>query len=203
MGLEDGPVRSERRGLARLFSAGLITGAADDDPSGIVTYSQAGAQFAYSLSWTMLVSLPLLAAVQQIAARVGRTTGRGIVANMRGRFPTSLLVLTVLLLVTANTINLGADLSAMGEVAALVLGGPPHPYVIGFGLFCAGAQIFVHYARYVRVLRWLTLSLFAYVATALAIDVPWAEVAWRSLVPTRPVWRPSMASQMGRHPAWH
>ena len=128
-------------------------------------------------------SLPLRAAVQQIAARVGRTTGRGIVANMRSRYPSSFIVLIVILLVTANTINLGADLGAMGEVTALAVGGPPHPYVIGFGLFCAGTQIFVHYANYVRILRWLTLSLFAYVATTLAIDVPWGEVARRTLLP--------------------
>lgn len=178
-----GEGRLHRTGLKRLFGAGLITGAADDDPSGIVTYSQAGAQFGYQLSWTMLVSLPLLASVQQIAARVGRTTGRGLVANLHGRSPRPVLVSTVLLLAVANGINLGADLGAMGEVAAMVVGGPPHPYVIAFGLACGLAQIFVHYAAYVRFLRWLTLSLFAYVATTLAIAVPWGEVATRVLLP--------------------
>lgn len=178
--------RPKRSSVARLFGAGLITGAADDDPSGIVTYSQAGAQFGYQLGWTMLVSLPLLAAVQQIAARVGRTTGRGLIANLRGHAPRTVLIGTVLLLAIANVINLGADLGAMGEVAALVIGGPPHPYVIAFGAFCAIAQIFIHYASYVRFLRWLTLSLFAYVATTLAVAVPWGEVVMRTLLPTIP-----------------
>jgi Mn2+/Fe2+ NRAMP family transporter len=180
------PVERGKRphGLRRLFGAGLITGAADDDPSGIVTYSQAGAQFGYQLSWTMLVSLPLLAAVQQIAARVGRTTGRGLIANLRGRAPRALVIGTVMLLAIANSINLGADLGAMGEVAAMIAGGPPHPYVIALGVFCGLAQIFIHYRAYVRFLRWLTLSLFAYVATALAVSVPWGEVITRTLVPS-------------------
>ncbi|MCW3837321.1 NRAMP family divalent metal transporter [Sphingomonas canadensis] len=170
-------------GLSRLIGAGLITGAADDDPSGIVTYSQAGAQFGYQLNWTMLATLPLLAAVQQIAARVGRVTGRGVVANLRDRVPRSILLAIVLLLAVANAINLGADLGAMGEVAAMVAGGAPHPYVLAFGAFCAIAQIFVSYGRYVRLLRWLTLSLFAYVGTALAVAIPWGEVLKRTVVP--------------------
>lgn len=170
--------------LSRLIGAGLITGAADDDPSGIVTYSQAGAQFGYQFSWTMLVSLPLLAAVQQIAARVGRVTGRGVIANLHGRMPRWLLLAIVLLLAVANAINLGADLGAMGEVAAMIAGGPPHPYVLAFGAFCAVAQIFVNYSAYVRLLRWLTLSLFAYVATALTVEVPWREVLKQTLIPT-------------------
>jgi Mn2+/Fe2+ NRAMP family transporter len=170
-------------GLRRLFGAGLITGAADDDPSGIITYSQAGAQFGYQLSWTMLVTLPLLAAIQQIAARIGRTTGRGLIANLHGRSPKALIVGVVLLLGIANAINLGADLGAMGEVAAMLLGGRPHLYVIAFGAFCALAQIFVPYASYVRFLRWLTLSLLAYVATTLAVAVPWREVLTRTVLP--------------------
>jgi Mn2+/Fe2+ NRAMP family transporter len=171
-------------GLRRIFGAGLITGAADDDPSGIITYSQAGAQFGYQLGWTMLVTLPLLAAIQQIAARVGRTTGRGLVANLIGQSPKSLIVGIVLLLAIANAINLGADLGAMGEVAAMLFGGRPHLYVIAFGAFCALAQIFVPYAGYVRLLRWLTLSLLAYVATTLAITVPWREVLARTVFPS-------------------
>ncbi|WP_371422543.1 NRAMP family divalent metal transporter [Tardiphaga sp.] len=170
--------------LSRLIGAGLITGAADDDPSGIVTYSQAGAQFGYQLNWTMLVSLPLLATVQQIAARVGRVTGKGVVANLRERTPRTVLFAIVLLLAIANAINLGADLGAMGEVAAMVAGGPPHPYVIGFGVFCAIAQIIVSYSAYIRFLRWLTLSLFAYIATTLAVAVPWREVLERTLIPS-------------------
>jgi Mn2+/Fe2+ NRAMP family transporter len=173
-----------RLGYAAFFGAGLITGAADDDPSGIITYSQAGAQFGYQLGWTMLVTLPLLAAIQQIAARVGRTTGRGLVANLIGQSPKSLIVGIVLLLAIANAINLGADLGAMGEVAAMLFGGRPHLYVIAFGAFCALAQIFVPYAGYVRLLRWLTLSLLAYVATTLAITVPWREVLARTVFPS-------------------
>lgn len=172
-----------RRGLARLFGAGLITGAADDDPSGIATYSQAGAAFGYGLAWTMLFTLPLLAAVQELAARVGRATGRGIAANARHRLPRWALVGSVLLLATANTINLGADLGAMGAAASLVMGGPPHPYVLLFGAVSALAAVFVNYSRYVKILRWLTLSLLAYVGTALVIPVPWTDVLGAVIAP--------------------
>ena len=138
---------------------GLITGAADDDPSGIATYSQAGAQFGLGLAWTMLFTFPLLACIQEISARIGRTTGQGIAANLRDFYPRPLLLGTVGLLTIANTINLGADLGAMGEALKLLMGGAGHIYVIAFGLFCATVQIFVPYARYVYVLKWLTLSL--------------------------------------------
>ena len=173
------PARSPsppRRGLARIFGAGLITGAADDDPSGIATYSQAGAAFGYGLAWTMLFTLPLLAAVQEIAARVGRGTGQGIAANLRRLLPRWVLVACVLLLAIANVVNLGADLGAMGEAASLVIGGPAHPYVILFGIVSALAAILVDYRVYVRILRWLTLSLLAYVGTVLAVPVPWGSV---------------------------
>ena len=166
----------QRRGLARIFGAGLITGAADDDPSGIATYSQAGAAFGYGLAWTMLFTLPLLAAVQELAARVGRATGQGIAANTRHRLPRWVLIGSVLLLAVANTINLSADLGAMGAAASLVLGGPPHPYVLLFGAGSAFAAVFIDYSRYVKVLRWLTLSLLAYVGTVLIVPVPWTEV---------------------------
>ncbi len=172
----------QRRGWLRLLGPGLITGAADDDPSGIATYSQAGAQFGYGLGWTMLFTLPLLACIQEISARIGRVTGRGIAANLRAAYP-SALVVTVSLLTIANAINLGADLGAMGEAVKLLLGGAGHIYVILFGLICALVQIFVDYARYVRLLKWLTLSLFAYVAAAFMVAVPWSEVARQALVP--------------------
>lgn len=174
---------AERRGLAGIFGSGLITGAADDDPSGIATYSQAGAAFGHGLAWTMLLTLPLLAAVQELAARVGRGTGKGIAANLRGHLPRWVMVGCVALLAIANTINLGADLGAMGEAASLVIGGPPHPYVLLFGVGSSLIAVFIEYRVYVRVLRWLTLSLLAYVATALIVNVSWRDVLMSMLVP--------------------
>ena len=173
----------ERRGLARIFGAGLITGAADDDPSGIATYSQAGAAFGYGLVWTMLLTLPLLAAVQEIAARVGHGSGEGIAANLRRLLPRWVMIGCVALLAAANTINLGADLGAMGEAGALVIGGPAHPYVLLFGTATALAATFIDYRAYVRVLRWLTLSLLFYAAAVLALPVPWREVASALVMP--------------------
>jgi Mn2+/Fe2+ NRAMP family transporter len=175
--------RTKKRSFLGFLGPGLITGAADDDPSGIATYSQAGAQFGLGLAWTMLFTFPLLACIQEISARIGRTTGQGIAANLRDFYPRPLLFATVGLLTIANTINLGADLGAMGEALKLLLGGAGHAYVIAFGLFCATVQIFVPYARYVYFLKWLTLSLLAYVATLLVIEVPWADVLLRTLLP--------------------
>ena len=172
------------RSLLGLAGPGLITGAADDDPSGIATYSQAGAQFGLGLAWTMLFTFPLLAFIQEISARIGRTTGQGIAANLRDFYPRPLLFATVGLLTIANTINLGADLGAMAEALKLLLGGIGHIYVIGFGLFCAVAQIYVPYGRYVYFLKWLTLSLLAYAATLFVVEVPWATVLLKTLVPT-------------------
>jgi len=166
-----------------ILGAGLITGAADDDPSGIATYSQAGAAYGFGLAWTMLFTLPLLAAVQELAARIGRVTGRGIAANLALLLPRPLLLAVILLLAVANVVNLGADLGAMGEALRLVIGGPAHLYVILFGLASALAAIFIHYAQYVRMLRWLTLALLAYVATALAVPVDWFDVAANVVVP--------------------
>jgi NRAMP (natural resistance-associated macrophage protein)-like metal ion transporter len=188
------PARERRRGntkneswwrsLGGIIGPGVITGASDDDPSGIATYSQAGAQYGYALTWLMLFTWPLMAAIQEISARIGRVTGRGIAANIREHYPVGLLRGIVLLLVIANTINLGADLGAMGDAARLLIGGSAHLYVVAFAVVCAVLEIFVSYQRYVRVLRWLTLSLFAYVATVLIVDVPWAAVAERTLVPS-------------------
>ena len=175
-GAHPGSPPAPRRGLARIFGAGLITGAADDDPSGIATYSQAGASFGYGLAWTMVFTLPLLAAVQELAARVGRGTGQGLAANLKEHLPRWVLVGCVALLAVANTINLGADLGAMGEAAGLVIGGPPHPYVLLFGAASALAAIFIEYRVYVRFLRWLTLSLLAYAGTALVVGVRWMDV---------------------------
>lgn len=174
---------ARKRSLLGFLGPGLITGAADDDPSGIATYSQVGAQFGLGLAWTMLFTFPLLACIQEISARIGRTTGQGIAANLRDFYPRSLLFGTVGLLTIANTINLGADLGAMGEALKLQLAGAGHVYVIAFGLFCATAQIFIPYARYVYFLKWATLSLLAYVATLLVIEVPWSEVLLRAWLP--------------------
>jgi Mn2+/Fe2+ NRAMP family transporter len=171
------------RGIFALFGPGLITGASDDDPSGIATYSQAGAQFGYALGWVMLFSWPLMAAIQEISARIGRVTGDGIAANLRKHYPVSLLRAIVLLLLVANIINLGADLGAMGDALRLLIGGPAGLYVVLFAVFCAVLEIFLSYPSYVRILKWLTLALLAYVATALVVHVPWPEVLYRMVVP--------------------
>ena len=173
--------------LRRILNAlgpGLITGASDDDPSGIATYSQAGAQFGFSICWTMLFTYPLMAAIQEISARIGRTTGRGIAGNIRRCYPAWLLYLMVGLLAIANTINIMADLSAMGEAGSFLVGGPPFLYTLVLAAICALLQIFVSYDRYAAVLRWLTLSLFSYFAAMLTVAVPWGDVARGLLVPT-------------------
>jgi NRAMP (natural resistance-associated macrophage protein)-like metal ion transporter len=171
------------RGLLRLLGPGLITGASDDDPSGIATYSQAGAQFGFSMAWVMLFTWPLMAAIQEISARIGRVTGKGIAANLREHYPPALLRGIVGLLLVANFINLGADLGAMGDAVRLIVGGDPGLYVILFAAFCAALEIYSSYERYVKYLKWMTLSLFAYVATALISDVPWPTLAHNLLIP--------------------
>jgi NRAMP (natural resistance-associated macrophage protein)-like metal ion transporter len=176
-----GAVGASKPRLLGVLGAGLITGASDDDPSGIATYSQAGAQFGYALNWTMLLTYPLMTAVQMVSARVGRTTGRGLAGNLRQHCPPWLLSGVVMLLLIANAINIGADLGAMADASRLVLGGPQALYVFLFAVICAAFQIFLQYTRYVSVLKWLTLSLFAYVATLLMVKVSWGE-AVRSLV---------------------
>jgi NRAMP (natural resistance-associated macrophage protein)-like metal ion transporter len=176
--------------IIRLLGPGLITGASDDDPSGIATYSQAGAQFGFAISWTMLFSYPLMVAIQQISARIGRTTGRGIAGNLRQHYPNWLLQGTVALLFVANTINIGADLGAMADALGLLIGGPRLIYVIAFGSLCAVLQVFMTYIRYVAVLKWLTLALFAYFGTIMVVEIPWPEAARGFLLPT---FRPDVA----------
>jgi NRAMP (natural resistance-associated macrophage protein)-like metal ion transporter len=173
---------SKANWLSRL-GPGLITGASDDDPSGIATYSQTGAQFGFSMCWVMLFSFPLMAAIQEVCARIGRVTGQGIAGNIRLHYPQWLLRIIVFLLLTANTLNLGADLGAMGDALKLLIGGPSRFYVILFAVGCALLEIFSRYARYVRILKWTALSLLAYVATALIVDVPWGEVLRNLVVP--------------------
>jgi NRAMP (natural resistance-associated macrophage protein)-like metal ion transporter len=174
----------EKPRIIRLLGPGLITGASDDDPSGIATYSQAGAQFGFAISWTMLFSYPLMVAIQQISARIGRTTGKGIAGNLRQHYPNWLLQGTVALLFIANTINIGADLGAMADAVGLLIGGPRLIYVIVFGSLCAVLQVFMTYTRYVGLLKWLTLALFAYFGTVMVVDIPWPEVARGFLLPT-------------------
>ena len=174
----------ERPKLLPLIGPGLITGASDDDPSGIATYSQAGAQFGYNLGWLLIVSWPLMCGIQEIAARIGRVSGRGIAGNLRRYAPPSVLYMLVGLVVVANVINLGADLGAMAAALKLVIGGPQLFYVAAFALVSLSLEIFVRYARYVSVLKWLTLSLFAYVGVAFVVDMPWAAVARNLVVPT-------------------
>src|ERR1700730_6840027 len=175
--------RRPRRGLLSVLGPGLITGASDDDPSGIATYSQAGAQFGYSMTWVMLFTWPLMAAIQEISARIGRVTGKGIAANLREHYPAALLRPIVTLLLVANFINLGADLGAMGDALRLLIVDPRWFYVILFAAACTTLEIFSSYQRYVKILKWMTLSLFAYVATALIVHVPWGEVAYDTIVP--------------------
>ena len=151
-------VKRARRWLRQL-GPGLITGAADDDPSGIATYSQAGAQFGYQLGWTVVLTYPLMVGIQLISARMGRVTGHGLADNIRRHFPRPVLYAIVAMLVMANTINVAADIAAMGEALRLVIGGRAHYYAIVFGGVCLVLQVFLSYRQYVSYLRWLTLSL--------------------------------------------
>lgn len=186
----DKPQRSSF--LSRL-GPGLITGAADDDPSGIGTHSQVGAQFGYGLSWTFLFSFPLMVAIQEVAAEIGRVTGAGIARNLRRHYPRPLLVLMVGLLLIANIVNLGADLAAMGAAVGLLIGGPLGLYTLLFGIFCVIVEIGLSYERYASVLKWTTLSLFAYVAVVVVAQVPWGE-ALTSLVVPRIEWTGAYAT---------
>ncbi len=162
---------------------GLITGAADDDPSGIATYSQAGAQFGFSMLWTVLFTYPLMVSIQMVSARLGCITGRGLAANVKSVFPRSVLYGIVGLLLIANTINIAADIAAMGEALRLLLGGSAHLYSVGFGLLCLGLQVFLRYADYVRYLKWLTLSLLSYVAVIFTVHIEWGSVLSEMVLP--------------------
>lgn len=173
----------ERPKLLQIMGPGLITGASDDDPSGIATYSQVGAQFGYGLGWTLVVTYPLMAAIQEISARIGRVTGRGIAGNLRKFYPPWLLNGIVGLILVANIINIGADIGAMGAALKLLVGGPAFLYVIGFAALSIGLEVFVRYSRYVSVLKYLTLSLLAYVATVFVVGTPWAKVGWSIIAP--------------------
>jgi NRAMP (natural resistance-associated macrophage protein)-like metal ion transporter len=175
-------VADKKSFLSRL-GPGLITGAADDDPSGIGTYSQVGAQFGYGLSWSLLFCLPFMTVIQDVAAQIGSVTGRGIAANLRRHYPRPLLWSAVSLLLFANIVNLGADLSAMGAVMQMLVGGEVVAYTLGFGLVCVLLEIFLNYRRYAAVLKFTTLSLFAYVAVVFAVHLPWQQALRGVLVP--------------------
>ena len=165
------------RSWIRRLGPGLITGAADDDPSGIGTYSQAGAQFGFDLLWTLLLTYPLMTAIQLVSARIGRVTGKGLASNMRAHYPGWLLYSAVFLLILANVINIAADLSAMGAAIGLLVHGPQQLFVVLLGGLSVMLQIFVPYDRYARFLKWTALALLAYVAVALIVPVRWGDVA--------------------------
>lgn len=174
--------RVRRHPLARI-GPGLITGAADDDPSGIATYSQAGAQFGLNMLWTMPLAYPLMSAIQSLCALIGRTTGQGLAANIKTAFPPVVLKAVVLALLIANIFNISADLAAMGEVAELVTHIDRHLMTAMFVIVTLAAQIYIPYNRYVDILKWLTLSLLAYAAVLFVVHVPWGEVARRTVWP--------------------
>ncbi|HEU5096749.1 MAG TPA: divalent metal cation transporter [Reyranella sp.] len=175
-------VKLKEHPLSRV-GPGLITGVADDDPGGIATYSQAGAQFGFNMLWTMPLAFPLMAAIQAMCAQIGRVTGKGLAANIKAAFPRAILQGVVLLLLIANTLNIAADVAAMGEVAELVTGFDRHLMTVLFVAITLMLQIFVPYHRYVFFLKWLTLSLLAYAAVLFTVHVPWNEVALRTFLP--------------------
>jgi NRAMP (natural resistance-associated macrophage protein)-like metal ion transporter len=172
-----------RHTVLRLLGPGLVAGAADDDPSGIATYSQAGAQFGYGMLWTVVLTYPFMVAIQVVGARIGRTTGAGIIANVQTVFPRWVVVWLVFLLLTANTINIAADLAAMGAALKLVVGGHAALYALALGVACAGFEVLIPYRRYAPLLKGLTMVLFVYVATVLSVHVPWGDALLGALLP--------------------
>jgi NRAMP (natural resistance-associated macrophage protein)-like metal ion transporter len=176
-------IRHAKR-LADQLGPGLITGAADDDPSGIATYSQAGAQFGAGLLWSLAFTTPLMIGIQMVSARIGWMTGQGLAANICRVMPRGLAISLVGVLVLANTLNIGADIAAMGDALQLVVGGPEHGHAVLFGLLCAILPVWLNYEAMVRVLKWLTLALLAYVGVVFMLHVNWQHVLVRTLVPS-------------------
>ncbi len=172
-----------KRRWLHMLGPGLITGASDDDPSGIATYSQVGALYGYGMLWTILFSIPLMTGIQEISARIGRVTGRGIAGNMRRHYPNALLYGIVFLLLVANIINLGADIVAMGDAARLLFGGDKKFYSVLLALFSLGLQVFLPYRRYVKYLKWLCLVVFSYVATVFVLHADWGQVLKGTFLP--------------------
>jgi Mn2+/Fe2+ NRAMP family transporter len=177
------PFKSRMPAFLRHVGPGVVTGAADDDPSGIATYTQAGAQFGTGVLWTVFLTLPFMIAIQLVSARIGRQSGRGIAANLKRHTPAAFLFGIVGLLLVANTINIAADIAAMGEALNLVVGGGAHFHAVGFGVVTLLLQIFVPYRRLAPILKWLTLSLFVYVATAFTVRISWTAIAHDLVVP--------------------
>jgi NRAMP (natural resistance-associated macrophage protein)-like metal ion transporter len=175
--------RPTRNMVLRLLGPGLVTGAADDDPSGIATYSQAGAQFGYGLLWTVFLTTPFMIAIQLVSARIGRVTGKGLAANVMEIAPRWLVMALVFLLVAANTFNIAADIAAMGESLSLVIGGLDHEHALIFASASTLLQVFMPYRRYAPVLKFMTLTLFAYVATAFTVNIPWGKALWAAIWP--------------------
>ena len=178
--------RKLRLAVGRL-GPGLITGAADDDPSGIATYSQAGAQFGLNMLWSVVVAYPLMVAVQSTSARIGRVTGKGVTANLRDIFPTPVVGALVAALFVANTVNIGADLAAVGAAGELLAGGGQIAFTLTAAAISVLLQLFVPYHLYVRYLKWLTFSLLAYVAVMFSVQIDWSEVATRVVLPNAPI----------------
>jgi NRAMP (natural resistance-associated macrophage protein)-like metal ion transporter len=175
---------ADKQSLWARLGPGLITGAADDDPSGIATYSQVGAGFGYGILWTAFFTFPLMVGIQTVSARIGRVTGHGLAANIRRHYPPWLLYGIVMLLLVANTINIAADIGAMGAALKLLIGGSAHWYAIAFGTISVVLQVFVPFPRYAPILKALTLALLAYVATVFVVEVPWATVFYQTLLPS-------------------
>lgn len=175
---------SKPKGFFRSLGPGLITGASDDDPAGIGAYSQVGAQFGFGMLWTMLLALPLMSAIQEISARIGRTTGEGIARNLRRHYPKWLSVPIVAALLFANILNIGADIGAMGASLRLLIGGPTLLYDVLFGAICVGGMMACSYKRYSSILKWLALVVLAYVATGFVVDVPWGAALKSTVLPT-------------------
>lgn len=191
----DGESADALPGFFSRLGPGLITGAADDDPSGIGTHSQIGAQFGYGLAWTFVLSFPLMVVIQQVAAEIGRVTGAGIARNLRRHYPRPVLWAMVTLLLIANVVNLGADLSAMGAALVLLSGGNAVLYTLLFGILCVVLEVTLSYPRYAAILKWTTLSLFAYVAVVIVAGVPWGG-ALTSLIMPELQWNADYATAM-------
>lgn len=176
-------MKSLRRYLLRHLGPGLIAGAADDDPSGIATYSQAGAVFGFGMLWSVLLTTPLMVGIQIVSARIGLVTGHGIAHNLRQHYPRWLLYLIVGLLLVANTINIAADVAAMGQALQLIVGGPERGHAVIFGIVVVLLQIYLPYQRLAPLLKWFTLALFSYVAVLFSVTVPWGDVVLATLLP--------------------
>lgn len=178
------PISKQNKSWVKKLGPGLITGAADDDPSGIATYSQAGASYGLNMLWTVLLTYPLMVGIQIVSARIGSVSGAGLGTNIRKHYSKKLLYTIVGLLLFANIINIAADINAMASALTLIVGGPSHLYAVFFGLISVLLQVFIPYSIYVRFLKWLTLVLLAYVGTIFVIHIPWGQVIMKTFIPT-------------------